>query len=242
MEFPLRNLYHLQWPDAICWWSSSWKVISWDYPRFSFHWLRRNHFSHYHHRQRRLDAVPHSQCYKQPQLPLQHSGDSFLWKVPRERRCPLPNKRRWWDLHTIFCVTLLFCLGSWEAWASFYAHDQCLPILHLNTGLNYYQAFCSCVKQSYEDAVHFAFFWCIWFQMMFPPRFALARELIKQLPRIRICFRAWCSLYWWERYSRKGSLRGSHAGWSVAYPPTKWCFETCHSWKLSLFSWATWLH
>jgi hypothetical protein len=36
-------------------------------------------------------------------------------------------------------------------------NDQCLPILHLNTGLNYYQAFCSHVKQSYEDAVHFAF-------------------------------------------------------------------------------------
>jgi hypothetical protein len=35
--------------------------------------------------------------------------------------------------------------------------DQCLPILHLNTGLNYYQAFCSCVKQSYKDAVHFEF-------------------------------------------------------------------------------------
>jgi hypothetical protein len=35
--------------------------------------------------------------------------------------------------------------------------DQCLPILRLNTGLNYYQAFCSRVKQSYEDAVHFAF-------------------------------------------------------------------------------------
>ncbi len=39
--------------------------------------------------------------------------------------------------------------------------DQCLPILHLNTGLNYYQAFCSCVKQSYKDAVHFDFFWHI---------------------------------------------------------------------------------
>jgi hypothetical protein len=47
------NLYHLQWLDAICWWSLSWKVISWDYPRFSFHWLRRNHFSHYNHRHRR---------------------------------------------------------------------------------------------------------------------------------------------------------------------------------------------
>jgi hypothetical protein len=33
----------------------------------------------------------------------------------------------------------------------------CLPILHLNTGLTYYQAFCSQVKQSYQDAVHFAF-------------------------------------------------------------------------------------
>jgi hypothetical protein len=35
--------------------------------------------------------------------------------------------------------------------------DQCLPILHINTGLNYYQAFCSCMRQSYKDAVHFAF-------------------------------------------------------------------------------------
>jgi hypothetical protein len=35
--------------------------------------------------------------------------------------------------------------------------DWCLPILHINTGLNYYQAFCSFVKQSYKDAVHFAF-------------------------------------------------------------------------------------
>ncbi len=35
--------------------------------------------------------------------------------------------------------------------------DQSLPILHLSTGLNYYQTFCSRVKQSYNDAVHFAF-------------------------------------------------------------------------------------
>jgi hypothetical protein len=35
--------------------------------------------------------------------------------------------------------------------------DRCLPILHLNTGLNYYQAFCSHVKRFYKDAVHFEF-------------------------------------------------------------------------------------
>ncbi len=89
-------------------------------PTVSFHWLRRNHFSHYHHQQRRSDVVPHSQCYIGPQLLLKHSGDSFLWKVPGERRHPLSNKQQWWDLHTMFCVMLLFSLGSWEAWASFY--------------------------------------------------------------------------------------------------------------------------
>jgi hypothetical protein len=40
---------------------------------------------------------------------------------------------------------------------NFMHNDWCLPILYLNTGLNYYQAFYSHVKQSYEDAVHFAF-------------------------------------------------------------------------------------
>ena len=39
-----------------------------------------------------------------------------------------------------------------------FMHDaRCLPILHLNTGLTYYQAFCSRITKSYHDAVHFAF-------------------------------------------------------------------------------------
>jgi hypothetical protein len=39
-----------------------------------------------------------------------------------------------------------------------FMHDEyCLPILHLNTGLTYYQAFCSRITKSYQDAVHFAF-------------------------------------------------------------------------------------
>jgi hypothetical protein len=36
-------------------------------------------------------------------------------------------------------------------------NDCCLLILYLNTGLTYYQAFCSRVKQSYQDAAHFTF-------------------------------------------------------------------------------------
>jgi hypothetical protein len=39
-----------------------------------------------------------------------------------------------------------------------FTHDnQCLPILQLNMGFSYYQAFCSRVNRAYDDVVHYAF-------------------------------------------------------------------------------------
>ena len=39
-----------------------------------------------------------------------------------------------------------------------FTHDaRSLPILHLNTGSRYYQAFCSRVSRAYDDIVHYAF-------------------------------------------------------------------------------------
>ncbi len=35
--------------------------------------------------------------------------------------------------------------------------DRCLPILQLNTGFSYYQAFCSQVIRAYDNVVHYAF-------------------------------------------------------------------------------------
>jgi hypothetical protein len=53
------------------------------------------------------------------------------------------------------CYCLVWDHGKHEH--HFMHNKRCLPILHLNTGLKYYQAFCSWVTKSYHNAIHFAF-------------------------------------------------------------------------------------
>ncbi len=101
--------------------------------------------------------MPYSQRYIQSQLPLQHFENSFLWKFLGREDAPYPtsNDDGSYIQSSTSCSCLVWDHGKHEC--HFMHNDQCLPILHLNTGLNYYQAFWSQVKRSYKDAVHFAF-------------------------------------------------------------------------------------
>jgi hypothetical protein len=97
----------------------------------------------------------HNAIYN-PNSPFNILGIPFFGKFLGREDAPYPSSNN----NGIYIQSSVSC--SHFVWDGkherhFMHDDQSLPILHLNKRLSYYQAFCSRVKRSYKDAVHFAF-------------------------------------------------------------------------------------